>query len=107
MWLDSSTVGPLPPSLDALAEDLLHQRVQARGRLVEDEQLDVGRERRDQRHLLPVALGVGAAFLRRVEVEPLAAGRAARSSSPPRSRPSRSITSPPDRFGHSVTSPGT
>jgi hypothetical protein len=52
-------------------EDLLHQRVQPGGRLVEDQQVDVCRESRDQRHLLPVALGVGAALLGRVEVEPL------------------------------------
>ena len=52
-------------------EDLLHQRVQAGGRLVEQQQLDVGGERGDQRDLLPVALGVGAALLARVEVEPL------------------------------------
>ena len=93
---------------DHLAEHRLHQRVQAGGRLVEQQQLDVGGERGDQRHLLPVALGVGAALLARVEVEALAAGRrGAAGSRPPRIRPSRSITSPPDRLGHSVTSPGT
>ena len=64
MWLDSSTVRPWPcSSADALAEHLLHQRVQAGGRLVQQEQLDVGGERGDQRDLLPVALGVRPAFL--------------------------------------------
>ena len=72
MWLDSSTVVPAADALgDAVGEDLLHQRVQPGGRLVEHQQVDVGGERRHQRHLLPVALGVGAAALGRVEVEPL------------------------------------
>ena len=56
---------------DALAEDLLHQRVQPGRRLVEDQQLDVGGQRGDQRDLLAVALGVGAALLGRVELEAL------------------------------------
>ena len=86
---------------DALVEDLLHQRVEPRGRLVEDQQLGVGGEGRDQRDLLPVALGVGAALLGRVELEPLeqlvAAGvaRVAR----PRMRSSRSMVSPPGQVG--------
>ena len=57
--------------VDALLEDRLHQRVEPGGRLVEDEQLDVGGERGDERDLLPVALGVGAALLGRVQLEPL------------------------------------
>ena len=78
--------------VDPLLEDRLHQRVEAGGRLVEEQQLDVGGERGDQGDLLPVALGVGAALLARVEVEALeqlgaalagrarrAAGRAGRS----------------------------
>ena len=52
-------------------EDDLHQRVETRGRLVQEVQLDVGRKRGDERHLLPVALRVGADPLRRVELEPL------------------------------------
>ncbi len=52
-------------------EHRVHQRVQARGRLVEEVQLDVGGEGGDQRDLLPVALGVGGAPLGRVELEPL------------------------------------
>ena len=72
MWLESSTVRPRArSSATHVAEDLLHQRVQARGRLVEDQQLDVGRQRRDQRDLLAVALGVRAALLGRVELEAL------------------------------------
>ena len=89
-------------------EHRLHQRVEAGGRLVEEQQLDVGGQRGDEGDLLPVALRVGRG--------PSCVGsRSNRSSSssrrrgsrPPRSRPSRSITSPPDRLGHSVTSPGT
>jgi hypothetical protein len=57
--------------VDALLERRLHQRIQARGRLVQQEQLGVRRERGDERDLLPVALGVGAGLLARVEVEAL------------------------------------
>ena len=49
------------PLGDARGEHLLHQRVEPGGRLVEHQQVDVGGERRDQRDLLPVALGVGPA----------------------------------------------
>ena len=56
--------------LDGAAEDGLHQRVQPGGRLVEQEQLDVGGERGDEGDLLPVALGVGAPLLGRVQLEP-------------------------------------
>ena len=38
----------LPLLLDALAEDGVHQRVEALGRLVQDQQLDVRRQRRDR-----------------------------------------------------------
>jgi len=61
----------LPLGLDAVVEDLLHQRIQTRGRLIEDEQLHVGGQRRDERDLLSVALGVGASLLGGVEVEAL------------------------------------
>ena len=48
MWLDSSTAAPrLGDLVDALLKRLLHQRIQARGRLVEDVELGVGGERRD------------------------------------------------------------
>ena len=57
--------------VDALAEDRLHQRVEAGRRLVQDQQLGVAGQGRDQRHLLPVALGVGPRLLRRVQREPL------------------------------------
>ena len=56
---------------DLLLEDGLHERVEARCRLVEDQQLDVGGQRRDDGHLLAVALGVLPATLGRVELEPL------------------------------------
>ncbi len=54
---------------DAVAEGSFHQRVQAAGRLVEQEELGVAGQRGDQRDLLPVALGVGAGLLGRVELE--------------------------------------
>ena len=72
MWLDSSTVRPAVAQLaDDVLEDDLHQRVETGGRLVQEVELDVGGERRDERHLLPVALRVGADLLGRVELEPL------------------------------------
>ena len=40
---------------DEAAEDLLHERVEPRGGLVEDEELDVAGEGRDESDLLPVA----------------------------------------------------
>ena len=78
MWLESSTVRPAAraSSMHAL-EDRLLERVEAGGRLVEHEQLGVGGERRDERDLLPVALGVRAALLGRVELEALEQLRAA------------------------------
>ena len=57
--------------LDAGLEDGLLERVEPRGRLVEHEQLGVGGERGDERHLLAVALRVRAALLGRVELEAL------------------------------------
>ena len=57
-------------SSDELLEDLLHQRIEPGGGLVEHEQLDVGGERGDERDLLPVS-SVGAAAPGRVELEPL------------------------------------
>ena len=59
---------------DDPAELRLHQRVEARGRLVEQQQLHLGRQRGDEGDLLPVALRVGPALLRRVEVEALQQG---------------------------------
>ena len=61
----------LPLGLDALREDLLHQGIQPDGWLVEDEQLHVASQRCDQRHLLPIAFGVGGALLGRVQLEAL------------------------------------
>ena len=57
--------------LDALLKCLLHQGVQARGRLVEDVELGVRGERGHNGHLLAVALGVRAGLLVRVEFEAL------------------------------------
>ena len=60
-----------PFLLNALLEDLSHQRVEPRGRLVQQQQLDVGSKRGDQPDLLLVTLGVRPSLLPRVEVEPL------------------------------------
>ena len=57
--------------LDTLLKCLLHQRVQTRGWFVENVELGVGGERGDDRHLLPIALGVGAGLLVGVEFEAL------------------------------------
>ena len=54
---------------DALLKDVLHQRVQATTRLVEEQQPGLRGEGGDQRDLLPVALGVGTRLLVRVELE--------------------------------------
>ena len=63
---------PLAPDLlDALLENRLHQRVEARRGLVEDQQLRPMLEGDDQADLLLVALAVLAEALRRIEVEPL------------------------------------
>lgn len=70
MWLDNNTVRPSVRSAWMSAELLFHQRVEPGRWLVEQQQLDVGGERGDERHLLPVAFGVGAALLGRVELEP-------------------------------------
>lgn len=50
---------PLPhPFPHHVLEHGLHEGVEAGGRLVEEVQLDIGGERRDDRDLLPIALGV-------------------------------------------------
>ena len=56
---------------DAVLEHGLHERVESRRRLVEDEQLRARSERRDETDLLAVPLRVRARLLRRVELEPL------------------------------------
>ena len=58
--------------VDLAVEHLLHERVEAAGRLVEEVQLGRGREGGDERDLLPVALRVRAALLARIELERLA-----------------------------------
>src|SRR5215204_4039523 len=60
-----------PFLLYAPAEGSLHQGIEARGWLVQQEQLGVGRECRHQGHLLAVSLGVGTGLLARVELEAL------------------------------------
>ena len=52
------------------SKDLLHQRIETSGRLVEDQELYVAGERRDQRHLLPIASGVRRTFLCRIKLKP-------------------------------------
>ena len=54
-----------------LAERHLHQRIEAAGRLVEDQQLRAARERGDQLHLLAVAVRERPYLLVRVELEAL------------------------------------
>ena len=54
-----------------LPEDLFHERVETARRLVEQEELGVGGQCRDECDLLPVALGVGARLLGGIEVESL------------------------------------
>ena len=72
MWLDSRTVAPpLGGLADRVREDALHEGVQARGRLVEDEQVHGRGQGGHERHLLRVALGVGPHFLGGVQVEAL------------------------------------
>ena len=93
MWLDSSTVRPSAfTSSDALLEDRLHQRVEPGRRLVEQQQLDVGRERR--RPARPSAgcpwSRCGAFFVGSSSKRSSSSARRV-GSRPPRSRPSRSI----------------
>ena len=101
--------GPPVRSLGAqvLGEDALHERVEPRRRLVEEEELDVGGERRDERDFLPVALGVGAPLLRRVEgealdevVPPVGVEAAARPAEEVDRLPAREIRPQIDVTGH-------
>ena len=56
---------------DDVLKDDLHQRIESGRRLIQQVELDVRRESRDERHLLAVALRVGAALLGGVQLEPL------------------------------------
>ena len=87
---------------DALLEDRLHQRIKARGWLVQDEQFDIGRQSCDQSDLLPVTLRIRAGLLSGSSSNRSSRSARRRGSSPPRSRPSRSMISPPERFGQRV-----
>ncbi len=71
MWLESSTVRPPALLGDALAEHRSYQGIEARTGFIQDQQLDVGGERGDQRDLLPIALGVVAALDSWIESETL------------------------------------
>ena len=55
----------------AVAERLLHERVEPAGGLVEHEQVGARHQGGDEQYLLLVALGVGPHLLRRVEIEAL------------------------------------
>src|SRR3954451_15196148 len=68
---EQAGAGGLALVLHARAEDLLHQRIEAGRRLVEDQQLGVGGQRGHERALLAVALGVGAALLRGIQLKAL------------------------------------
>ena len=97
----------LAPLADDLLEGLFHERIQPGGGLVEDEQVGVGGEGGDQGDLLPVALGVVADPLGRVEVEPSMRAARRASSSPPWVAPRTSRHWPPVSPGQSATSPAT
>ena len=72
MCEERKTVWPRSLGLvDRVAERHLHQRVEAAGRLVEEQQVGAARERRDQLHLLAVALRQRAHLLGGVELEAL------------------------------------
>lgn len=68
MWLDNNTVGS--SFEDARLEHRFHQRVEARCWFVQEQQVHARRQCGDQRDLLPVPLGIGAALLAQVECEP-------------------------------------
>src|SRR5262249_51006407 len=59
----------VPRLLNALAEHLLHQGVEAARRLIEDEELGARHQGRDEAQLLPIALRVGPHGLRGIEIE--------------------------------------
>ena len=61
----SSLLSQAPP------ESGLHQRVEARRRFIEQEQLGLGAQRCDQSDLLTVPLRVRAALPSRIELEPI------------------------------------
>lgn len=56
---------------DALLEHALHQRIEAARRLVKQKELDVARERRNERNFLPIPFRVITPLLREVELESL------------------------------------
>jgi hypothetical protein len=91
----------------AAPELALHQRIETAGGLVGHEQRRPGRERSDQRDLLPVARGVGPARLVEVELEPVDERAAIVMSVPGPTWASSSRVSAPVRDGHSTTSAGT
>src|SRR3546814_20147848 len=64
----AAVAGDLP---DGPLELDLHQRVEPRGRLIEQVQLHVPGQRGDERDLLAVPLRVGASDLGGIELEPL------------------------------------
>ena len=74
---------PLVQVLHLVAEGRLHEGVEPGRRLVEEEELGVGRQGRDQGDLLPVARGVGAHLGRQVEPEALDEGGLAGQVDPP------------------------
>jgi hypothetical protein len=72
MWLlKKHRTAALTLGIDALCEDLLHQRIQPSSRLVENEQLRVAGQRRNQRHFLPIAPGVGGPLLGWIKLKAL------------------------------------
>lgn len=69
---------------DEVVDLLLDERVEPRGRLVEDEEGGLAHERLDQSDLLAVSLGQGPEGPVDVEVEPFGQGGDGRPRGPPR-----------------------
>ena len=98
---------PVRGLADHVREDPLHEGVQARGRLVEDEQVHGRGQGGHERHLLRVALGVGPHFLGEVQVEALgelllagAVARAAQARQGVEHLPAREVGPQAHRAGH-------
>ena len=109
MWLESRTV--LPAALASRMTSWKTASISGSspdGRLVEQQQLGVGGERGDDGDLLPVALGVGAALLGRVELEALDELGAPRSGPGRRAAGAEQVDGlAAGEVGPQLTSPGT
>ena len=93
--------------VDGLAERDFHQRVEAGGWFVEEQQVGAGGEGGDELDLLAVALGEGANLLVGIEVEAFDERLAVSCVDGPCMRPRNSSVSRPLRWGHNDGSPAT